>query len=138
MNENQFREKLSGLSKNEIIDLIVNFVDDGEWKKWLKSHYDMETRRKQSLYLDALKKADEAKLEMELAESDYRTFNEKTAKEHCCYKNGTIDYMLMYALMDENEREMEKSFRDRYTKAARVYKMRKVVLANRRKSCERK
>lgn len=136
--ENEIREILLTMTRTEIIELLSELATKGELKMIAQAIPTYKRAKMEAIYNDACAQERRAKGEMDCAERNYKAFMEDLADSHPnCRKGDSIDFTLLFSLMEEDEREMEKGFRDTYTKATRKWKLKRAYMNNRKKLWER-
>ena len=136
--ENEIREILLTMTRTEIIDLLSELATDGELRKLAQAIPNYKRSKMEAIYNEACAQERRAKDEMDCAERNYKAFIEGIVDSHPnCRKDDSIDFMLLFSFMDEDEREMEKGFRDTYAKATRKWKLKRAYMNNRKKLWER-
>lgn len=136
--QNEIREILLTMTRTEIIELLSELATDGELRKIAQAIPNYKRSKMEAIYNDACAQERRAKGEMDCAERNYKAFIEDTLDSHPnCRKGDSIDFTLLFSLMGEDEREMEKGFRDTYTRATRNWKLKRAYMNNRKKVWER-
>ena len=136
--KNEIREILLTMTRTEIIELLSELATDGELRKLAQAIPNYKRSKMEAIYNEACAQERRAKDEMDCAERNYKAFIEDILDSHPnCRKGDTIDFTLLFSLMEEDEREMEKGFRDTYTRATRNWKLKRAYMNNRRKVWEK-
>lgn len=136
--ENEIREILLTMTRTEIIELLSELATNGELKRIAQAIPTYKRSKMEAIYNEACAQEIRAKDEMDCAERNYKAFIADTADSHPnCRKGDSIDFTLLFSHMEEDEREMEKGFRDTYTKATRNWKLKRAYMNNRKKLWEK-